>query len=116
MSEQESDKLKELGIISPQQSVAKAIDHLTSKDRIKMMSAIKDRKMVQKFALMYDVGEALGWAWMTESANNMLQLLVSCDKGLGRRQVVDVVKQPSEKMGLGGQLKEKIGSFIKSEG
>jgi hypothetical protein len=29
---------------------------------------------------------------------------------------VDVVKQPSGKMGLGGALKEKVKSFISSEG
>jgi len=42
----EEDKLKELGFSSPQESIAKAIDRLSSKDRIKMMSNLKGTKEV----------------------------------------------------------------------
>jgi hypothetical protein len=41
--------------------------------------------------------------------------LLAVQHGISK-DLVDVVKQPSEKMGLGRALKEKISSFIKSEG
>lgn len=80
------------------------------------MSSIKNRKEVEKFVLRYSVGEELKWKWLVDATDTQLQLYVSCDKGRGRKDLVDVVKQPSEKMGLGGALKEKISSFIHSEG
>lgn len=107
------DKLKELGIASPQLSIAKAIEHLSSKERIKMLSVLRKEKMVSQLEMMYDMGTRFKWGFLNEGADNRLQLFCSL-KGLRAQQIVDVVKQPSEKIGVAGQLKEKISSFIKS--
>lgn len=109
----EEDKLKELGIFSPEESIAKAIERLSSADRIKMMSSLKKGADVHRFALMYSVAEELGLEWLGRTADNMLMLNVSLDKGRGRRDIVDVVTNPL--VGFGEGLKDKIKSFIRSE-
>lgn len=107
------DKLDALGVFSPEESVAKAIERLSTEDKIKMMANLKSGKDVQRFTLMYNVGGQLGLEWMTETADNMLMLTVSLDKGRGRKDVVEVVKQPAVSLGEG--ITGKIKSFIKSE-
>jgi len=107
------DKLKELGIFTPQESIAKAIERLSSADRIKMMSSLRHSSDVHRFALMYSVAEQLGLTWLESTANNMLMLMVSLDKGRGRKDIVEVVKNPLGSFGEG--LKDKIKSFIRSE-
>ena len=109
----EEDKLKELGIFTPQESIAKAIERLSSADRIKMMSSLRRNSDVNRFALMYSVAEELHLAWLEKTADNMLMLMVSLDKGRGRKDIVEVVKNPLG--GLAGGLKDKIKSFIRSE-
>jgi len=109
----EEDKLQELGIYTPQESIAKAIERLSSADRIKMMSSLRRSSDVQRFALMYSVAEQLGLRWLESTADNMLMLLVSLDKGRGRRDIVEVVKNPLSD--LGGGIKDRIKSFIRSE-
>ena len=110
----EEDKLKELGIVSPELSVAKAIDRLSTSDRIKMMSSLKSRLEVRQLSMMYSFAEELGWGWLSAVADNMLQLYVSCDKGRGRKDIVTVVKQPA--IPSGGGITDKIKSFVKQEG
>jgi len=54
----------------------------------------------------------------------MINMITNCDKlrknligySFSYISVVDVVKQPSGKLGLAGSLKEKIKSLISSEG
>ena len=104
------DKLKELGIATPQESIAKAIEHLTSKERIKLMSSLKHESDVMRFGLMYSVGEELNYGWLVNCADALLQLRVSLDKGRGRRDVVEVVKQPKVE---GQGITDKIKSFVK---
>jgi len=109
----EDDKLKELGIFTPQESIAKAIERLSSADRIKMMSSLRNSSDVHRFALMYSVAEELKLKWLEKTADNMLMLMVSLDKGRGRKDIVEVVKNPLSD--LGGGIKDKIKSFIRSE-
>lgn len=109
----EDDKLKELGIFTPQESIAKAIERLSSADRIKMMSSLKKQQDVHRFALMYSVAEELKLKWLEHTADNMLMLMVSLDKGRGRKDIVEVVKNPLGSFGEG--LKDRIKSFIRSE-
>lgn len=107
------DELKELGIFTPQESIAKAIERLSSADRIKMMSSLKHSADVHRFALMYSVAEELNFKWLANTADNMLMLMVSLDKGRGRRDIVEVVKNPLSN--FGGDIKDRIKSFIRSE-
>lgn len=116
----DEEKLKELGISSPQESIAKAIDRLSSVDRIKMMSVIpvggKEREEVDRLTLMYSVGEELDLDFLVNCADIRLMLFVSCQKGRGRHDVADVVKQPAMGQGgLIGGIKDKISSFIHSD-
>jgi hypothetical protein len=113
MTTEIDEKLKTLGIPNPQESVAKAIDRLSSNERIKMMSNLKHSSDVQKYGLMYSVGEEVGYKWLINLADTMLMLNVSLDKGRGRKDIVEIVRQPLSSLGQG--IKEKIQSFIRSE-
>lgn len=107
------DKLKELGIYSPQESIARAISELSSEDKIKMLSSLKRESDVFRFALIFNVAEELGLNWLEDFGKDMLKLRVCLDKGRGRKDIVTVVKQPVVSFGEG--LKERIKSFIRSE-
>jgi len=106
------DDLREIGIATPEMSIAKAIERLSSVDRIKIMSVLKSDSDVRRLSLMYDVGETLGFAWLPRTANNILMLNCSLDKGRARRDIVDVVKQPAGGGGMLANMREKLGSFI----
>jgi hypothetical protein len=110
-----TERLQEIGLDSPDESIAKAIDRLSTDEKIKLMSNIHDRKDVDRLILMYDVAETLGLPWLSKMADNKLCLYVSCDKGRGRMDVVNVARRPQEGGGMFGGLREKISSFIRSE-
>jgi hypothetical protein len=78
-----------------------------------MMSSLKHGADVHRFVLMYSVGEELNLKCLENTADNMLMLLVSTDKGRGRRDIVEVVKNPLGNMASG--IKDRIKSFIRSE-
>lgn len=107
----EEDKLKELGIHTPQESVAKAIDRLSSVDRIKLLSVLKKKSDVAKFTLMYSIGEQFNYKWLQDIADYQLQLNVSLDKGRGRKDMVKVIQNSQ---GFKEGLREKITSFLRS--
>lgn len=110
------EKFKELGIYSPQEALAKAIIQLggdKKEDRVKLFSNLKKIKDVFRYALIYNVGDELGLDWLNDFADNCLKLMVSLDKGRGRRDIVEVAKQPA--IGMVEGLKERIKSFVRSE-
>lgn len=110
-TEQLKLKLEEIGFHSPQESVAKAIDRLTTKERIMMMSVIKNKNDIDVLIFHYLLGEELDLDFLVHAADIRLQLNVSLDKGRGRRDVVETVTR-SDAMGFGGKVAGKIKDFL----
>lgn len=105
-----ADKFGEIGLGTTEEATAKAIDRLSTADKIKLMSVLASRQDVARFALMYNVGESLKYKWLVQYADDSLCLLVS-HKGRGRSDIVETIKAAIERTGAGKVL-SKLGGFI----
>ena len=94
------------------EAVAKAIDRLSTAEKIKLMSHLS-RSEVEPLLLAYSIGEELGYKWLVDYADNKLAVLVSV-KGRGRISVENVAKGQVEKSRLRGAL-DRVGGFITGE-
>jgi hypothetical protein len=90
------DRFKSLGGESLDESTAKAIDRLSTPDKIKLLSVLSSRADIARFALMYNVGESLKYKWLVQYADDSLSLMVS-HKGRGRSDIVEAIKANVQK-------------------
>lgn len=107
------ERLEQIGFHSPQESVAKAIDRLSTKERITMMSVIKNKGDIDVLIFHYQLGGDLDLDFLARAADLRLEMNVSLDKGRGRRDIVEAVTR-SDAMGFGGKIQEKVRDFLGS--
>jgi len=113
------DKFKELPIASSEEAVAKAIDRLSTVDKIKLMGYLHSPKNVYQVGAMYSVGSkehGLNYGWLIEFADNLLALNCTI-KGRRANAVSDVAKGhlEAQRSGVFSGVSDRVKSFIKRE-
>lgn len=109
-----ADKFKELGLGTTEESTAKAIDRLSTDEKIKLMSVLFSKREVRQYALVFNVAEELKYKWLKQYADDSLALHCS-HKGRARRDVVDAIKAVIEQSRIKGAL-GKAGDFLTGGG
>ena len=102
------DRFKSVGGESLDESTAKAVDRLSTADKIKLMSVIRSSADVPRYNLMYNVGDkdvGLDYDFLIKYADDGLCLNVS-HKGRGRADIVAAIQANVQKArgALGGAM------------
>jgi hypothetical protein len=113
----EDDRLRELGLVTPQLAQAKAIDNLSMpKGKANRTLTVLNIKDVPRLNILLGIFDLTGWKWVENVANNEFDLRCSVKrKGMrGRDDVVNVCQPKEESKGVLESFKENITSFFRS--
>jgi hypothetical protein len=113
----QDERLKELGMVTPQLSKAKAIDNLsTPQDKAAMTLSVLTTKDLPRFNLIFAINDMVHYEWLKNSVYNELLLRASTNrKGKrGRDDLVNVSMDKVEDKGALASFKERISSFFSS--
>lgn len=114
---EQDDRLRELGLVTPQLAQAKAVDNLSNPkgvaNRTLTVLTVKD---LPRFNLIHAIYDLTGWNWVDKVANNEFNDRCSIDrKGVrGRDDLVAVCQPKDEPKGALESFKENITSFFRS--
>lgn len=115
----EDDRLRELGLVTPQLSQAKAIDNLSMpKGKANRTLSVLGMGDLPRFNLLFGLFDLTGWKWMEAVATNELDLRDSLNRKKnslrGRDDIVNVCQPKEPPKGVLESFKENITSFFRS--
>ncbi len=111
------DRLRELGLVTPQLSQAKAIDNLSQPvGKANRTLTVLTTKDLPRFNIIFAIHDLTGWDWVRDAANNELDMRASvARKGKrGRDDLVNVCQPKDQPKGALETFKENITSFFRS--
>lgn len=113
----QDERLKELGMVTPQLSKAKAIDNLSDpKGEASRTLTVVTTKEIPRMNLFGAIYDLTGYTWINKSMTNELHLRSSLSRRgkRGRDDLVNVALDKVEEKGALASFKEKISSFFSS--
>lgn len=115
----EDDRLRELGLVTPQLAQAKAIDNLSQpKGKANRTLTVLNIKDIPRLNLLLGIFDLTGWAWIENVAHNEFDVRCSVQRKRGtvrgRDDVVNVCQPKEEPQGALASFKENITSFFRS--
>lgn len=111
------DRLRELGLVTPQLAQAKAVDNLSMPSGVANQTlSVLSVKDLNRFNMIHALAELTGWGWVRKIAVDELNDRCSvARKGVrGRDDLVTVAQGGKESKGALESFKENITSFFRS--
>ena len=115
----EDDRLRELGLVTPQLAQAKAIDNLSQpQGKANRTLTVLNIKELPRFNLIMGLYDLTGWKWIEQVATNEFDMRASLNRKKGslrgRDDVVNVCQPKEEPQGALASFKEGITNFFSS--